>query len=186
MWHFIIFSIIPFFILLFSTILIFKKNIKKTKSKKLAPFGYRLFYTDQNTKVRKPKIIYKKILYSEKYNIQGKPDFIYKKFNKCYVVELKSGCIKDDPMPHKGDLMQLIAYFLILEDLGYKVKKGKLIYKDYSFVVKNSRRLKREFLSILKNMRIMLKTGDGQANCSFSHCRYCMCKNTVCDFYKKL
>ena len=34
-------------------------------------------------------------------------------------------------MPHTSDLLQLVAYFLIIEDLyGYKVKKGKLILKS--------------------------------------------------------
>ncbi len=180
MWYFLI-----FFVLLF-LILIKRNPIKKTKSKKLAPFGYRLFYTDQNTKHKNPKVIYKKLLFSEKYNIQGKPDFVYKKFNKCYIIELKSGYIKDSPMPHTGDLMQLVSYFLILEDLGYKVKKGKLIYKDYSFIVKNTKHIKNHLLNIINDMRNMLKTGDGNPTCSFVHCKYCMCRQTVCDFYDKL
>ena len=181
MWYFIIFLIL----FLFFIFKLNSKNIKKTKNNKLAPFGYSLFYTDQNTKIKKPKVIYKKLLYSETYNIQGKPDFIYKKFNTCYIIELKSGCIKDDLMPHKGDLMQLVAYFLILEDLGYKVKKGKLIYKDCCFIVKNNKYLKRQLLNTLKNMRAMLKTGEGEATCSFVHCKHCMCRQTVCDFYDK-
>lgn len=169
-------------------LILFKpKTIKKSKSKGLAPFGYRLFYTDQNTKNKKSNVIYKKILYSEKYNIQGKPDFVFKKFNTCYVIELKSGSIKDEPMPHTGDLMQLVAYFLIIKDLyGYRVKKGKLIYNDYSFTIRNTRRLRKCVLNILEDMRYMLKTGEGEANCSFVHCRYCLCRQTVCEFAKNL
>ncbi len=181
--QYIITLLIIFFVLLF-LVIINRKPIKKLKSKSLAPFGYRLFYTDQNTRTKRNNVIYKRILYSQKYNIQGKPDFIYKKFKTCYIIELKSGSIKDEPMPHTGDLMQLVAYFLIIEDLfGYKVKKGKLIYSDYCFVVRNTRRLRKTVLSILEDMRCMLKTGKGEANCSFVHCRYCMCKNTVCEFY---
>ncbi len=181
MWYFIIIFI--FFICL----LIRPRAIKKCKLKKIAPLGYSLFYTDQNTNNRKNGVIYKKILYSEKYNIQGKPDFIYKKLNTCYVIELKSGTIKDEPMPHTGDLMQLIAYFLIIEDLyGYRVKKGKIIYSDYCFVVKNTRYLRKYLLNTLKDMRYMLKTGKGTANCSFVHCKHCMCKQTVCTFYDNL
>ncbi len=179
--------IVIIFLLFLIFLLIKPKRIKKTKSKRLAPLGYTLFYTDQNTKNRNSNVIYKKILYSEKYNIQGKPDFVYKKFNKCYVIELKSGTIKNENMPHTGDLLQLVAYFLIIEDLyGYKVKKGKLIYSDYSFVVYNTRYLRKYLLRTLKNMRNMLKTGEGEANCSFVHCKYCMCRQTVCDFYNKL
>ncbi|WP_250277316.1 CRISPR-associated protein Cas4 [[Clostridium] colinum] len=183
MWYFLTFI----FLTLTFILLAKSKSIKKTKSKSLAPFGYTLFYTDQNTKTRKSNVIYKKLLFSEKYNIQGKPDFIYKKFKTCYVIELKSGLIKDDPMPHTGDLLQLVTYFLIIEDLyGYKVKKGKLIYKDYCFVVKNTRYLRKYLLSVLSDMRKMLKTGDGEPTCNFAHCRYCMCRQTVCDFYDKL
>lgn len=178
MWYFIIMFI--FFIFL----LLKPKPIKKCKLRKIAPLGYKLFYTDQNTNNKKDGVIYKKLLYSEKYNIQGKPDFIYKKFNTCYIVELKSGSIKKETIPHTGDLMQLIAYFLIIEDLyGYKVKKGKIIYNDYCFIIRNTRYLRRYLLAILKDMRYMLKTGDGEANCSFTHCKHCMCRQTVCDFY---
>ena len=31
-------------------------------------------------------------------------------------VEIKSGSIKSEPLPHMGDLMQLAAYFVILEE----------------------------------------------------------------------
>lgn len=182
MWYIVI-----IFISLLFFILIRPKAIKKTKSKGLAPFGYSLFYTDQNTKNKNPNVIYKKLLFSEKYNIQGKPDFIYKKFNTCYIIELKSGAIKDEPMPHMGDLLQLVSYFLIVEDLyGYKIKKGKLIYSDYCFIVRNTRALRKYLLNTLEDMRYMLKTGEGEANCSFSHCRYCMCRQTVCEFYDNL
>lgn len=183
MW--IIIGLLLFLLLIF--LLIKPKSIKKTKSKRLAPFGYTLFYTDQNTKNKNSNVIYKKLLYSKKYNIQGKPDFIYKKLNTCYVVELKSGSIKNEPYPHTGDLLQLVAYFLIIEDFyGYKVKKGKLIYNDYSFVVYNTRHLRRYTLKTLNNMRYMLKTGNGNATCNFAHCRYCMCRQTVCAFYENL
>lgn len=182
MWDFII-----LFLPLLFFLLIRPKSIRKTNSKSLAPFGYTLFYTDQNTKKKKPNVIYKKLLFSKKYNIQGKPDFVYKKFKTCYVIELKSGAIKDAPIPHTGDLLQLVAYFLIIEDLyGYKVKKGKLIYSDYCFIVRNTRYLRKYLLNVLEDMRYMLKTGEGEAECSFVHCRYCMCRQTVCEFYNKL
>lgn len=48
MWDFII-----LFLPLLFFLLIRPKSIKKTSSKSLAPFGYTLFYTDQNTKKEK-------------------------------------------------------------------------------------------------------------------------------------
>lgn len=182
MWY-----ILGFFLFISFFILSKKTTIKKSTSKRVAPIGYNLFYTDQNTKDKSPDVIYKKLLYSPKYNIQGKPDFIFKKANRYYPVELKSGSIKDEPMPHLGDLLQLVAYFLIIEDLyGYKVKKGKLIYSDYCFKIRNTRKLRKLFFKTLYDMRDMLKTGEGQATCNFAHCKHCMCRQTVCTFYDNL
>ncbi|MDE6357344.1 MAG: CRISPR-associated protein Cas4, partial [Eubacteriales bacterium] len=131
-------------------------------------------------------VIYSKLLYSEKYNLTGKPDYIYKKGNVYFPVELKSGTIKNESLPHQGDFLQLIAYFLILEDLyGAKIKKGKLIYSDYSFIIKNNKRNKKILLKTLKEMRNMLQTGKGKPVCNFAHCKYCVCKQTVCEYYKK-
>lgn len=181
--------IIFFFVLTFILIIIIFYNIydiKKTSSKSLAPFGYFLFYTDEKGILKKENVIYSKLLFSEKYNLTGKPDFVYKKGKKLFPVELKSGKIKKEKLPHQGDLLQLIAYFLILEDLyGAKVKKGKLIYSDYSFIVKNNKRTRRMLFKTLKQMRKMLETGEGEAICNFAHCRYCLCKN-VCEFYQDL
>lgn len=163
------------------------KNIKKTKSKNLAPFGYYMFYTDQKEKNKKENVIYSKLLFSEKYNLTGKPDYIFKKGRKYFPIELKSGTIKDSPMPHKGDLLQLATYFLILEDIyGVTIKKGKIIYSDYTFLIKNTKKLKKTLLSTIIEMRNMLNTGKGIANCSFSHCKYCMCRQTVCEHYEKI
>lgn len=161
-------------------------SIKKTKSKSLSPFGYYLFYTDQKELIKKENVIYSKLLFSEKYNLVGKPDYVYKKGKKFFPVELKSGTIGNSLIPHDGDFLQLIAYFLILEDVyGAKIKKGKLIYSDYSFIIKNTRKNKKLLLKTVKNMRTMLKTGKGTPVCNFSHCKFCICKETVCEYYKK-
>lgn len=180
-----IFFILIILIFLFILIILIKssKPIRKSNSKSLYPFGFRLFYTDQKVSNKKDNIIYSKILFSEKYNIQGKPDFIFKRGKTLFPIELKSGYIKNSPMPHEGDLLQLVAYFLIIEDLyKVKVKKGKLIYADYSFIIKNTKPLRKKLLRTLKDMRLMLKTGEGLPNCSFINCKYCMYK-IVCQYY---
>lgn len=144
--------------------------------------GYTLVYADQKQGNKKEEN-YGKLLHSPENELQGKPDYIYKKrFGKGIVpVELKSGSIGDDPLPHRGDLLQLAAYFLILEDV-YKVrpKFGRLIYKDYMFVVKNTKSLRKEVRDTTKEMREMLIYGVGKANASFVSCRFCICKGTVC------
>lgn len=181
---------IYFLLILISLILYFfrpiKKDIKLTKNKKLHPIGYKLFYTDQKNITKKENVIYSKLLYSEKYNLTGKPDYIFKKGNKFLPIELKSGKIKENT-PHPGDILQLIAYFLILEDLyNAKINYGKLIYCNKAFIIKNTKKNKTLVLNTLKEMRNMLKTGEGIANCNFIKCNHCICKNTVCEHYEKL
>lgn len=145
--------------------------------------GYSLIYADQKQNGKKEEN-FGKLLYSAAYELQGKPDYIYKKrFGRGIVpVELKSGKIGDDSLPHRGDLLQLAAYFLILEDV-YKVRPrfGRLVYSDSMFVVKNTRGLRKEVLNTTKEMREMLIYGVGKANASFVTCRHCVCNGTVCE-----
>lgn len=156
-------------------------SIKKVASSDHMP-GYVLIYADQkgNTKGDSD---FGKLLYSAEYQLQGKPDYIFRKrFGRGLVpMELKSGMIGDSPVPHRGDLLQLGAYFLILEDV-YKVrpKVGKLIYQDYMFLIKNTKNLRKEIQHTAKEMREMLVFGVAKANDSFANCRFCICNGTVC------
>ena len=58
-----------------------------------------------------------KLLVSEEWDLQGKPDYIFKKWfrNQYIPLEIKSGKAKED-WPHEGDLMQLLAYFILVEE----------------------------------------------------------------------
>lgn len=160
-------------------------SIKKLKNDRLVPLGYSIFYSDEKTKFKKQNIIYSKLLFSKKYNIQGKPDYILRKKNKYIPIELKSAKIKNKAFPNQGDLLQLVTYFLIIEDVyGIKPKYGKIVYADYTFIVKNKPYLKKLLLKTLKKMRIMLKNGKGVPNNSFQNCKHCLCKLTVCKYYK--
>ena len=139
-----------------------------------APFLCRQIYADGKSG---------KLLKSEKHDLRGKPDFIFQNIitGRPVPMELKSGEVDD--MPHLGDLMQLAAYFLIIEDaMGARPKKGYLRYKNAMFKVKNTVRLRRALLAVVADMREMLVTGEGEANSSFVNCRYCAAKGTVCEF----
>ena len=138
------------------------------------PFFHRLIYKDGKGV---------KLLHSEKYNLRGKPDLIFKNIitGRLVPMELKSGQIKDDL--HNGDIMQLTAYFLIIEDtMGCRPKFGYLRYQNAMFKVKNNRKRRKALLHITSEMRKMLVTGEGKANPSFVNCRYCTAKDTVCKF----
>lgn len=157
----------------------------KKKRTKLGVAGYSVIYADQKAKTKKQQESYGKLLYSAKYDIQGKPDYIFKSYmgNRLIPVEIKSGYIGDEDMPHRGDLLQLVAYFLILEDVfGVKPRYGRLVYSDYMFIIKNTDKLRKEVKGTLSSMRQMLKDGEGEANSSFVKCRYCICRGTVCEY----
>lgn len=160
--------------------------VKKKPS--IPALGYRLFYSDQKGDKRETDVIYSKLLVAETYELSGKPDFIYRKRGSGMLlpVELKSGKIGDATQPHEGDLMQLVAYFLIIEDLyGVRPKYGRLIYKDCMFLIRNTKALRNRVFALLQQMRRILAEGDGALEdtegASFVKCKHCMCRGTVCE-----
>ena len=62
-------------------------------------------------------------------------------------------------------------------------KEGRLVYNNYMFIIKNTRSLRRKVKQILADMRDMLKTGEQNVNPSYVKCRYCICRDTVCEYY---
>lgn len=160
-----------------------KPNIQKLTARDDVR-GYSLIYADQK-QGRKGETDFGKLLYSAKYELQGKPDYIFQSLflKKIVPVELKSGSIEDEEAPHHGDLLQLGAYFLILEDVyGQKPPFGRIVYQDYMFEIKNTAKIRNEVLSIMKEMRDMLQYGVGKAKPDFATCRPCICNGTVCQF----
>lgn len=168
-------------------VLLLVKNAKPTMRKLTARDdvrGYALIYADQKQS-KKREEDFGKLLYSAKYELQGKPDYVFQSpiLKKIVPVELKSGAIGEADSPHHGDLLQLGAYFLILEDVyGQKPPFGRLVYQDYMFEIKNTAKLRNEVLGTMKEMREMLQYGVGKAKPSFATCRPCVCNGTVCQF----
>ena len=184
------FSMADWSILIIVCLLLFLLLVKNAKPKiqKLTARddvrGYSLIYADQK-QGKKHEEDFGKLLYSAKYELQGKPDYIFQNpiTKKIVPVELKSGEIDEEELPHHGDLLQLGAYFLILEDVyGHKPPFGRIVYQDYMFEVKNTEKIRNEVLSTMKEMREMLQYGVGKAKPDFAHCRPCVCNGTVCQF----
>lgn len=146
--------------------------------------GYALLYADQKQEGKGTED-FGKLLYSERYDLQGKPDYVFRSrfLGRLVPVELKSGSIGEEDLPHYGDYLQLAAYFLILEDV-YKKRPafGRLVYQDYMFEIRNTRKVRRDVFRTMKEMQEMLRYGVGKPNCSFAHCRPCICNGTVCEF----
>lgn len=158
------------------------------KAPKQGIFGYFVRYADQAGMVSGKKEDFGKTLYSQRYDLQGKPDYIFQKYlgRRMIPVEIKSGSVGNALYPHNGDRLQLAVYFLIIEDVyGVKPKTGRLIYSDAMFIIKNTRRIRMEAASAIVNMRRMLRDGKGEATPSYAHCRYCLCRDTVCEFCEK-
>jgi len=147
--------------------------------------GWRLIYSD--ARGRTPKGVERsKLLRAVKKGLTGKPDMIYRRvFGRGLMpVELKSGSIKDANAPHDGDLLQLAAYFVLIEEnFGVRPRYGRIIYADAAFRVRNTRALRTRLADTLTRMRRMLEQGaDNETpNASYASCRYCMCKQTVCE-----
>lgn len=160
-----------------------RRQMRKMPARDNIP-GYALLYADQKQEGRGTED-FGKLLYSEKYDLQGKPDYVFcsRILGKLVPVELKSGSIGEDPLPHRGDYLQLAAYFLILEDVyGKRPAYGRLVYRDYMFEIRNTRKVRKDVFRTMKEMEDMLRCGVGKPKNSFSHCRPCICSGTVCQF----
>ncbi len=171
---FIIFSTL---ILIFITTRFTKQHIVKS-SKSVSPRFSKLIYSDSD----KTHGAY--IIKSEKYKLRGKPDLIYKKLiSKKYIpIELKSGTLgKNNEFPRENDLMQLIAYFFMIEEhFGGKVPYGKLVYNDCTFIVNNTKFNRKEFLKVLTEMRNFHPSNSFEPNDKI--CRSCSIRKTVCEY----
>ncbi len=158
------------------------KKIYKIKVKS-APLKFwfgKVIYSDSS----KEKNTEKQTLYNETYKLRGKPDYIYKTFfGKFIPVELKSSTINSN-LPRENELMQLVTYFFLVQENYKKPQKGYLVYKDKVFIIKNTKAGRKYFLSIIKDMRSIVKTGKGYCEPSFVKCKYCICRDSVCEFCK--
>lgn len=158
-------------------------SIKKKPSSSLMP-GFKLIYADKKNEGENSSIPFGTLLSSPEHKLQGKPDYIFKNAltGGLIPLELKSGKIGTHKSPHTGDMLQLIAYFLIIESVyGKRPKYGKLVYRDYMFVIKNNAAARRMAIKRLGEMRAMLKTGIGKPSSSYAACRPCLCRQTVCE-----
>jgi CRISPR-associated exonuclease Cas4 len=178
----IIFLLIAIYLLIYS--IIEKRPFYKKMKRSIGFRGGKLIYVDKHQPVKEKGVIYGKLLKSEKYGLTGKPDYIYQVGNELIPVELKSADAEDSP--YFKDVMQLVAYFIIIEEeYGEKVKRGRIVYKNAMFEVYNRRSLRRELLRILNEMREMEKGNYiPSVTPSFTLCRFCPCRGTVCEIYK--
>ncbi|AIS52979.1 CRISPR-associated protein Cas4 [Thermoanaerobacter kivui] len=145
--------------------------------------GGKIIYIDKQQEVKEKGVTYGKLLKSDKYGLSGKPDYIYQLGEELVPIELKSS--EADDSPYYKDVMQLVAYFLIIEDVyNKKVRRGRIVYRNTMFEVYNKKYLKKELLNLVDKMKKM-KQGNyfPEIKPSFALCRFCPCRGTVCEIY---
>ncbi len=154
----------------------FRPTMSVKHKKELGVKGATAIYSDEKGT---------KLLVAPKLLLQGKPDFIFETwFLKRYIpLEIKSGQLKEQE-PHLGDLYQLVAYFLIIEEVyGKRPPYGKLVYANKTFKIRNTYKLRSTLHHTVRQMRQMLEEKYSPvADPSFIKCKNCICKDTVCQW----
>jgi CRISPR-associated exonuclease Cas4 len=108
------------------------------------------------------------VLRSEKYRLSGKPDMVTRKGREIIPYEYKSG---NADTPRSGHMLQMGAYFLILEDLypGSRIPYGILKYRNSTFRIENTSRLKSRVLLAAGEIRavsgIPARNHDSRVRC---------------------
>ncbi len=93
-----------------------------------------------------------KILRSARFSLTGKPDKVVMSGRQVIPYEYKS---TKSETPREGHMLQMGAYFLILEDLypDKSIPYGILKYADRSFQIDNTPRIKSATLDIARQIR---------------------------------
>ena len=99
-----------------------------------------------------------RVLVSRRHGLQGKPDYILRDHAGVIPVELKSGLKPRGGQPHRAHVMQLAAYFLLMEDvMRAQAAYGLVQYSDGALRVENSPQLRAELLAVAGEMRQALR-----------------------------
>jgi CRISPR-associated exonuclease Cas4 len=120
------------------------------------------------------------LLHSERLNICGKPDYLLKERSGNLIpVEVKSGYAPGGDEPYESHLMQLAAYFLLVEDaLDCIPPYGLIRYRDRTLQVDNTDELRARLFEVIDRMRALLMRGRAHrshnqpmrcARCSMAH-----------------
>lgn len=132
-----------------------------------------IVYEDASGLAREP-------LFSKRHGLSGKPDYLLKDRDGSLIpVEVKSGYAPRGGQPYDSHLLQLAAYFLLIEDvLRRPTRYGLIRYRDRDLRVANTDELREDLLDAIAQMRMLLAHGDAHrdhnqkrrcAACSMAH-----------------
>ncbi len=101
-------------------------------------------------------------LYSKRLDLSGKPDYLLKDRDGSLIpVEVKSGYAPRDDQPYDSHLLQLAAYFFLIEDvLRRPTRFGLIRYRDRDLQVVNTEELRKKLMNTIAQMRSLLVRGE--------------------------
>ena len=114
------------------------------------------------------------VLFSETYGLRGKPDYLLEDEDGdgLVPVEVKSSAAPRNGRPYPSHLMQLAAYFLLVEDvLEEDAPYGLIRYRDRTLRIENTDELREQLLDVIEEMQAILQ--DGEAYRSHHSARRC-------------
>ena len=132
-----------------------------------------VFYEDASGRAQEP-------LYSKRLIMAGKPDYMLNdQSGNLIPVEVKSGFAPRTGQPHESHVMQLAAYFFLIEDvLQRPVPYGLIRYRNQTLQVTNTDELRERLMDVMAQMRTLLARGEPHRNhdqvqrctrCSMAH-----------------
>jgi CRISPR-associated exonuclease Cas4 len=118
--------------------------------------------------------------FSKRLLMAGKPDYLMKDRNGDLIpVEVKSSNAPRAGRPYESNLMQLAAYFLLLEDvLERPTPYGLIRYRNRTLRVANSDELRARLMEVIAQMRGLMARGGARrthnraqrcSRCSVAH-----------------
>ena len=137
-----------------------------------APRG-EVIYEDASGQAQEP-------FFSNRLLMTGKPDYLMRDKNGDLIpVEVKSGDAPRAGRAYESHLMQLAAYFFLIEDvLQRPVPYGLIRYRNRTLRIANTNELRARLMDVIAQMRKLMARGGGRRNhnlaqrcsrCSMAH-----------------
>lgn len=112
-------------------------------------------------------------LYAARYRLVGKPDYVLRQGNMLIPIEVKPG--RDAAQPYPADVMQLMAYCLLVEEsTGQPPSHGLLRYRERTFRIPYDPLGRQALLNTLQDMRQARVASDvPRSHQDATRCRFC-------------
>ncbi len=134
----------------------------------------RVVYTDSGAGGRATDL-----LFSRRYGLVGKPDYLLEADGWVIPVEVKPTRRAAEPYP--GDILQLLAYCLLVEEKHGRPAYGLLRYASATFRLDYTDAARAHLLETVAAIRAATRAGErGRSHDDAGRCTHCMF-NEVCD-----